>query len=352
MQKRGQVAVEFLTTYGWAIMIIVIVVAVLAGIGVFNQQSVKPTCTASYPINCVDVKVDKVGAVELTFSANDVESAELKTITLTSTLSVACPPGVFGEPLTNEKSINENQGLKTCISNKNLKPGSVYEGVAEVSYKLKGGSEVHISKIKFLGNVEDTCKENWKCTKSGSCTNGIQNYNCIDLNNCGTELEKPVEQRSCCSVASCRKNPETNIQYNQYCDVGNQLWADCQLDSRCDLIDGICKNDAKICPSACVTYRGSELLCNGGWTCGEWSPCINNLKSQTCNTNPNCYLVESNQTINYQSCGNNPGSDPIFRARLCPSGWGKYVNGGSYSYTITGCVSSNYCYVRCLAQAA
>lgn len=88
MQKRGQVAVEFLTTYGWAIMIIVIVVAVLAGIGVFNQQSVKPTCTASYPINCVDVKVDKVGAVELTFSANDVESAELKTITLTSTLKI------------------------------------------------------------------------------------------------------------------------------------------------------------------------------------------------------------------------------------------------------------------------
>ncbi len=37
--KRAQSAMEYLLTYGWAILIIIIVLAALVAIGVFNQQS-------------------------------------------------------------------------------------------------------------------------------------------------------------------------------------------------------------------------------------------------------------------------------------------------------------------------
>jgi hypothetical protein len=47
------------------------------------------------------------------------------------------------------------------------------------------------------GNVEETCEENWKCTDWFECFNGKQRRNCIDLNNCGTENNKPEIVRDC-----------------------------------------------------------------------------------------------------------------------------------------------------------
>ncbi len=57
-EKRGQAAMEFLMTYGWAILAAVIVIAVLASFGVFSPSKYIPqTCIVSAPFGCVKNQV-------------------------------------------------------------------------------------------------------------------------------------------------------------------------------------------------------------------------------------------------------------------------------------------------------
>ena len=60
MRKRGQVAMEFLMTYGWAIIIILLAIAALWLLGVFNFDT-PSKCTISAPFNCQDVLVETGG---------------------------------------------------------------------------------------------------------------------------------------------------------------------------------------------------------------------------------------------------------------------------------------------------
>ena len=58
-EKRGQVALEFLMTYGWAILVVLIAIAALAYFGVLNPQRFAPeSCTVSPGISCKDFKVN------------------------------------------------------------------------------------------------------------------------------------------------------------------------------------------------------------------------------------------------------------------------------------------------------
>ena len=55
MEKRGQAAMEFLMTYGWAILAAIIAIAVLAYFGVFSPERYVPeTCVLAAPIGCED----------------------------------------------------------------------------------------------------------------------------------------------------------------------------------------------------------------------------------------------------------------------------------------------------------
>lgn len=60
MQKRGQAALEFLMTYGWAILAIVTVAAALAAFGVFRPKTQNVCGTAGMietGISCPDFKI-------------------------------------------------------------------------------------------------------------------------------------------------------------------------------------------------------------------------------------------------------------------------------------------------------
>jgi hypothetical protein len=51
--KRGQAAMEYLMTYGWAILVIVIVLAALLYLGIFNIAGKTPdTCTFQIGLQC------------------------------------------------------------------------------------------------------------------------------------------------------------------------------------------------------------------------------------------------------------------------------------------------------------
>ena len=61
VEKRGQVAMEFLMTYGWAILIILIAVGALWMLGVFSP-STPSSCSVEAPFSCQDVLIDEAGA--------------------------------------------------------------------------------------------------------------------------------------------------------------------------------------------------------------------------------------------------------------------------------------------------
>ena len=70
MRRKGQAAMEFLMTYGWAILAAVIVIAVLASFGVFSPDKYIPTsCVIEAPWGCdqnqVAVTAGAAGVVDI-----------------------------------------------------------------------------------------------------------------------------------------------------------------------------------------------------------------------------------------------------------------------------------------------
>lgn len=61
--KRGQAAMEFLMTYGWAILVVLIAIAALAYFGVLNPSKFLPnSCTIAPGIGCDEFKIETASA--------------------------------------------------------------------------------------------------------------------------------------------------------------------------------------------------------------------------------------------------------------------------------------------------
>lgn len=69
--SRGQAAIEFLITYGWAILGVLIVIGALAYFGVFNTtRYVDDVCYYGEQIRCEDYALSTDGLVQIQFRNN------------------------------------------------------------------------------------------------------------------------------------------------------------------------------------------------------------------------------------------------------------------------------------------
>ena len=63
-RKRGQAALEFLTTYGWAFLVILVMIAALAYMGVLDpKQMITDSCASSAPFTCTGASSSVLSAV-------------------------------------------------------------------------------------------------------------------------------------------------------------------------------------------------------------------------------------------------------------------------------------------------
>src|SRR3989344_3309999 len=88
--KRAQSAMEYLMTYGWAILVVLIALGALFYLGVFNPRT-SNSCVASAPITCTDVLFDQsADTLTLVLGATGTSSAQIGAETISTPTGKDC----------------------------------------------------------------------------------------------------------------------------------------------------------------------------------------------------------------------------------------------------------------------
>jgi len=79
--RKGQAALEFLTTYGWAFLVILVMIGALAYFGVLNPKAMLPgRCTFGPEVDCLEYRITSGaangGAVSFRFRNNVGSTAD------------------------------------------------------------------------------------------------------------------------------------------------------------------------------------------------------------------------------------------------------------------------------------
>jgi uncharacterized protein (UPF0333 family) len=143
MNKKGQAAMEFLMTYGWAILAAVIVIAALAYFGVFSPSKYMPsTCTLTAPFGCDEYAISAASGVSLVIRNGGGDSMTVSNIAVTgctdyTTSTIIADGGTA--PIT-----------LTCAG---LTQGSKFKGTITVTYMKTGGTLAQTSTGNIAGSV-------------------------------------------------------------------------------------------------------------------------------------------------------------------------------------------------------
>ncbi len=137
MHKKGQAAMEFLMTYGWAILAAIIAIGVLAYFGVFSPGKYTTGSTVVNPpfyANSWNVQADVAGSsgIILELRNNGGEDFEVQSIDVTN-----C--GIFATPTT--VATGALQAFTIDCTAGALTEGDSFKGDITITY-LKTGSSV------------------------------------------------------------------------------------------------------------------------------------------------------------------------------------------------------------------
>lgn len=106
--KRAQAAMEFLMSYGWAILVVLVVIGALAYFGVLSPQKLLPDkCTFPPGLVCEDYSVSATDGVKLVLS-----NGLGKTIAITG-VDVVDPATGTALELCSGLTVNVNNGERT-----------------------------------------------------------------------------------------------------------------------------------------------------------------------------------------------------------------------------------------------
>jgi len=137
MMKRGQAAMEFLMTYGWAILAAVVVIGVLAYFGVFKPSTYVPEqCVLSAPLGCNAWNANTTG-INL-----EIRNGAGETINVTGiSVSISTPSGVSCNAVTPNANLADGDKSTYYITCSGLTSGTKIKGDITVTYK-KSGSDL------------------------------------------------------------------------------------------------------------------------------------------------------------------------------------------------------------------
>lgn len=93
-KKQGQAALEFLTTYGWAFLVILIMIGSLAYFGILNPTKILPNrCNFGPEFECVDYQLSRTAGdvkIKMKNNAGDPIVVSSFTVSSESTTPLSC----------------------------------------------------------------------------------------------------------------------------------------------------------------------------------------------------------------------------------------------------------------------
>ncbi len=142
MFKKSQAAMEFLMTYGWAILVVLVAIGALAYFGVLSPDRFLPAkCTLPAGIACTDFKV----------TATTIDVVLRNGMGFDATGVTVAIPGCTTSSSTN---LNNGQQLTFQATGCSLTAGSKFSGDVNVSYTNADTSLTHRIQGSITGRVE------------------------------------------------------------------------------------------------------------------------------------------------------------------------------------------------------
>ncbi len=133
MEKRGQAAMEFLMTYGWAILVVLAAIGALAYFGVLNPGQLLPDkCTFPSSFDCVDKPVVNFDTGEVQIAVRNDVGYPIDTVGATLTGDGDCTTVSLDSVTDPDNATLDYTGTT------DLQPG----GRAVVTFTCGGGSGI------------------------------------------------------------------------------------------------------------------------------------------------------------------------------------------------------------------
>jgi hypothetical protein len=145
MMRKGQAAMEFLMTYGWAILVVLVAIGALAYFGVLSPAKFLPnSCTISPGIGCGEFKATAAAASNVQiYVQNGMGSAlSVSALTLTPTSGTCALVTPAALPVTLNDGASQNT-VWTCSGIGATSAGARFKGDLAMTYTKTGETLSH-----------------------------------------------------------------------------------------------------------------------------------------------------------------------------------------------------------------
>ena len=160
--KKGQAAMEFLMTYGWAILVVIAAIAALAYFGVLDPARLLPErCQSSAGMDCIGHAAVQTTQIDFTLannnpSGNDIEVYDLEIVSTTCTAKeiASGANGAYVDISSANVTVGNNEVFKVRYSGcSGLTSGNKFEDTVTVWYKDTYSGQLLPVNVDLRGRV-------------------------------------------------------------------------------------------------------------------------------------------------------------------------------------------------------
>ncbi|MFC1648100.1 hypothetical protein ACFL1B_01440 [Nanoarchaeota archaeon] len=154
MRNKGQAAMEFLMTYGWAILVVLAAIGALAYFGVLSPDRFLPQkCTLSAGFSCLEHKVNANGQIQMRIQNNIGQDLAYANVSVTGkgSHSGCTVTTIFGSTTDNGGDLGG--AIQTYDCNTTL-AGSKFSGDIVINYQISGQTVTHSGTGSITSNIE------------------------------------------------------------------------------------------------------------------------------------------------------------------------------------------------------
>ena len=151
--SKSQSALEFLTTYGWAFLVILIMIAALAYFGILTPSKVLPNrCIIGPEFSCIDYQISATaGTFRLRLKNSLGEPIDVTSISFSTESSASysgCTPSGFSIPYNAWKSGNVSDLIWTGCTGGGLIAGEKGKVLISIKYNTASGGASYTREAK------------------------------------------------------------------------------------------------------------------------------------------------------------------------------------------------------------